>query len=165
MKSRLAVSFSGVADRKRKHLGKKASGIRGARAPGWRIDWAFLGRLAFGPSPLGAPGWRICRAFLGRLAFGPGPIGALGLGRLARGTEPGLMVPTVGIGLGNFNNETGPKNYNLNDPPYVDIIGVPKEGWAAIRLRADNLGMFFFYLLICLCLRLCLVSDFFLKKC
>ena len=72
MKSRLAVLFGGVADQERKHLGKKASGIRGARAPGRRIDLAFLGRLAFGPSP----------------------IGALGLGRLARGTEPRPMVPT-----------------------------------------------------------------------
>ena len=58
--------------KKRKHLGKKESGIRGAQAPGQRIDWVFLGRLAFGPSP----------------------IGALGLGRLDRGTESGLMVPT-----------------------------------------------------------------------
>ena len=52
---------------------KKASGIRGTRAPGRRIDRALLGRLAFGPSPF----W------------------ALGLGRLARGTEPGPMVPTM----------------------------------------------------------------------
>ena len=29
------------------------------------------------------------------MALGPGPIGALGLGRLARGTEPGPMVPTM----------------------------------------------------------------------
>ena len=34
-----------------------------------------------------APGRRIDRAFLGRLAFGTSPIGALGLGRLARVTE------------------------------------------------------------------------------
>ena len=32
---------------------------------------------------------------LGRLALRPGPIGTLGLGRLARGTEPEPMVPTV----------------------------------------------------------------------
>ena len=51
MKSRLPVSFGGVADRERKHLGKKASGIRGARAPGQRIDQAFLGRLARGTKP------------------------------------------------------------------------------------------------------------------
>ena len=61
MKSRLAVSFGGVADRERKHLGKKAFGIRGARAPGQRIVRAFLGRLAFGPSPIGALvlGWLV----------------------------------------------------------------------------------------------------------
>ena len=66
----------------------------------------------------------------------------------------------VGISLGNFNNETDPKNYNLKYPLYVDTIGVPKDGWAAIRLRADNPGMFF-YLLICLCLRLSLIPGIF----
>ena len=94
MKSRLTVSFGGVADREKKHLGKKASGIRSVWAPGRRIVRAFLGRLAFGPSPLGAPGRRIDRIFLGRPAFGPSPIGALVLGRLARGTGAGSMVPT-----------------------------------------------------------------------
>ena len=73
MKSWLTVSFARVADRERKHLGKKASRIRGTWALGRRIDLAFLGRLDFGPSS----------------------IGALGLGRLARGTQLGLMVPTV----------------------------------------------------------------------
>ena len=95
MKSRLAASFSGVTDRKRKYLGKKAFGIWVIRAPGRRIDLAFLGRLAFGPSPFEVPGRRIDRTFLGRLAFGPSPFGALGLGRLTRGTEPGPMVPTA----------------------------------------------------------------------
>ena len=94
MKSRLAVSFGGVADRERKHLGKKASGIRGARAPGRRIDWAFLGWMDFKLSPFRVLGQRIDQAFLGWLAFGPSPIGALGLGQLARRTEPGPMVPT-----------------------------------------------------------------------
>ena len=73
MKSWLTISFARVANRERKHLGKKASRIRGTWAPGRRIDLAFLGRLDFGPSS----------------------IGALGLGRLARGTQLGLMVPTV----------------------------------------------------------------------
>ena len=49
----------------------------------------------FGPSPLGAPEQRIDWAFLGWLAFGPSLIGALVLGRLARGTGPGSMVPTM----------------------------------------------------------------------
>ena len=95
MKSRLAVSFGGVADRERKHLGKKASGIRGAQAPGRRIVRAFLGRLAFEPSLLGAPRRRIDRAFPSQPTFGPSPIWALVLDRLARGTGPGSMVPTV----------------------------------------------------------------------
>ena len=89
MKSRLPISFGEVADRERKHpsehasrhLGtseKEASGIRGARAPGWRVARAFLGLFTV----------------LGRLTLGPGPIGALGLGRLARGTELEPMLPT-----------------------------------------------------------------------
>ena len=76
-------SFAKVADRERRHpsegvsghlvaSGKEASGVRGTRV---------LGR-------------RFSRAFLGQLSFGPGPVGAIGLGRLARGTEPGPMVPT-----------------------------------------------------------------------
>ena len=86
-KSRLAISFDEVVDRERKHPGeeasghlgaseKEASGIRGSRAPEGRVARAFL----------------ILLIVLDRLALGPGPIEALGLGRLARGTEP--MVPT-----------------------------------------------------------------------
>ena len=81
MKSRLAILFSGVADQEKKHLGKKASGIRDAWAIEWRIVRAVLGRLAFVPSP--------------QPVFGPSPIGALVLGRLARGTGPESMVPTL----------------------------------------------------------------------
>ena len=106
MKSRLAVSFGEVADREWKHpsegvsghlgvSGKEASGIRGARVPGRKVARAFLGRLTLGPSPVGAvPGKKFSRAFLGRLTLGPGPVGAIGLGRLARRTEPEPMVLT-----------------------------------------------------------------------
>ena len=87
MKSRLPILFGEVADRERKHpgeeafghlgaLGKEASEIRGAQAPGWRVARAFLWLLTV----------------LGWLALGPSPIGALGLGRLAMGTEPGRPV-------------------------------------------------------------------------
>ena len=90
MESRLAVSFGKVADQERKHpgeeasrhlsaSGKEASGIRGARAPERRVAWAFLGLFTV----------------LGRLALGSGPIGALELGRLAMGTKPGPMLPTM----------------------------------------------------------------------
>ena len=54
-----------------------------------------MGRLAFGPSSFGVPGRRTGRASLGWLAFGPNPFGALGLGRLAKGTGAGPMVPTI----------------------------------------------------------------------
>ena len=53
--------------------------MRGTRAPGRRVVRAFLGLFTV----------------LGWLALGHGPIGALGLGRLAGGTEPGPMVPTM----------------------------------------------------------------------
>ena len=53
--------------------------MRGARVPGRRVARAFLGLFTI----------------LGQLALGPGPIGALGLGRLARGTEPGPIVPIM----------------------------------------------------------------------
>ena len=40
VKSQLAASFGGVADRERKHLGKK--GIRDMRCPGKGLVWRFL---------------------------------------------------------------------------------------------------------------------------
>ena len=107
IKSRLAVLFGEVADRKRKHpsegvsghLGasrKEASRIRGARVPGRKVARAFLGRPTIGPGPVEAvPGRKFSRAFLGWLTSGPGLVEAIGLDRLARGTEPGPMVPTV----------------------------------------------------------------------
>ena len=59
--------------------GEDASGVRGARVPGGRVARAFQGLFTV----------------LGWLALGPGPIGVFGLGRLARGTESGPMVPTM----------------------------------------------------------------------
>ena len=53
--------------------------MRGAKVLEGRVTWAFLGLFIV----------------LGRLALGLGPIGAFRLGRLARGTEPGPMVPTM----------------------------------------------------------------------
>ena len=75
MKSRLAV-FGEVVDRERKHPGVGA------------------------PGHLGASGKEVseirgAQAFLGWLTLGLGPVGAIGLGRLARGTEPRSMVPTM----------------------------------------------------------------------
>ena len=90
MKRQLTISFGEVADRERKHSGEETSGhlgasgkeaseIRGPRTLGRRVARVFLGLLTV----------------LGQLALGSGPIEALGLGWLARGTEPKLMVPTT----------------------------------------------------------------------
>jgi laccase len=51
----------------------------------------------------------------------------------------------VGRGNGNFNNATDPLSYNLVDPPYENTIGVPKNGWATIRFRAANPGVWFMH--------------------
>ena len=78
MKIQLAVLFCEVVDRERKYPGEEASEHQGA-----------LGKEA--------SGIRGARVFLGWLALRLGPIEALGLGPLARGIEPGPMVPTLGI--------------------------------------------------------------------
>ncbi|PKI62379.1 hypothetical protein CRG98_017185 [Punica granatum] len=51
----------------------------------------------------------------------------------------------VGSGLGDFDEVNDPKGYNLIDPPYVNTISVPKSGWAAIRFRANNPGVWFLH--------------------
>ncbi len=56
----------------------------------------------------------------------------------------GFSFYLVGTGYGNFNLTTSPKTYNLKDPPEVNTIGVPKNGWAAIRFVADNPGTLYF---------------------
>ncbi|KAB2627229.1 laccase-9 [Pyrus ussuriensis x Pyrus communis] len=55
----------------------------------------------------------------------------------------GFSFYLVGTGYGNFDNTTSPKTYNLVDPPEVNTIGVPKNGWATIRFKADNPGVWF----------------------
>ncbi|XP_068643591.1 laccase-15-like isoform X2 [Aristolochia californica] len=50
----------------------------------------------------------------------------------------GFSFYVVGWGFGNYNKEKDSSKYNLIDPPLVNTVGVPKNGWAAIRFRADN---------------------------
>ncbi|XP_042515332.1 laccase-15-like [Macadamia integrifolia] len=57
----------------------------------------------------------------------------------------GFRFYWVGWGIGNFNKTTDPKGYNLVDPPEINTVGVPKKGWAAIRFRADNPGVWFMH--------------------
>lgn len=47
----------------------------------------------------------------------------------------------VGWGFGNFNRRKDPLRYNLVDPPLQQTIAVPKNGWTAIRFKADNPGV------------------------
>jgi laccase len=39
-------------------------------------------------------------------------------------------------GTGNYDPLTA--KFNLVDPPYMNLIGVPVGGWAAVRFVADN---------------------------
>lgn len=51
----------------------------------------------------------------------------------------------VGWGMGNYNVGKDPAKYNLIDPPERNTVGVPKGGWAAIRFKADNPGVWFIH--------------------
>ncbi|KAL3845854.1 hypothetical protein ACJIZ3_003257 [Penstemon smallii] len=51
----------------------------------------------------------------------------------------------VGSGFGNFNNVTDPPGYNLLDPPLMETIAVPVNGWTAIRFQANNPGVWFLH--------------------
>ncbi|KAJ7565784.1 hypothetical protein O6H91_02G074900 [Diphasiastrum complanatum] len=52
----------------------------------------------------------------------------------------GFSFYIVGQGFGNFNSSS-PASFNLVDPPKRNTIGVPVGGWAAIRFKADNPGI------------------------
>ncbi|CAM0908404.1 unnamed protein product [Alopecurus aequalis] len=57
----------------------------------------------------------------------------------------GFAFYVVGSGLGNFNETTDPATYNLIDPPYQNTVTVPKGGWAAMRFKANNPGVWFMH--------------------
>ena len=57
----------------------------------------------------------------------------------------GFSFYLVGTGSGNFDKKTSPKSYNLVDPPKVNTIGIPKNGWATIRFLADNPGIYIYF--------------------
>lgn len=60
----------------------------------------------------------------------------------------GYNFYVVGWGFGNFNPKKDPLNYNLVDPPEENTVGVHKNGWVAIRFRADNPGQQSVFILI-----------------
>ncbi|KAI3757433.1 hypothetical protein L6452_04970 [Arctium lappa] len=51
----------------------------------------------------------------------------------------------VGWGFGNFKRSRDSLNYNLVDPPLMQTIAVPQNGWTAIRFKADNPGVWFMH--------------------
>ncbi|KAH1260562.1 Laccase-15 [Glycine max] len=53
----------------------------------------------------------------------------------------GTSFFAVGYGFGNFDIHKDHKTYNLIDPPIMNTILVPKKGWASIKYRAANPGM------------------------
>ncbi|KAH7659541.1 Laccase protein [Dioscorea alata] len=55
----------------------------------------------------------------------------------------GYSFYVVGYGSGNYNPMTA--KLNLVDPPYMNTIGVPVGGWAALRFTADNPGVWFMH--------------------
>ncbi|KAJ0788193.1 putative laccase [Helianthus annuus] len=57
----------------------------------------------------------------------------------------GFNFFVVGRGIGNFNPNKDPKNFNLVDPVERNTVGVPTGGWTAIRFRADNPGVWFMH--------------------
>ncbi|CAA2994425.1 Multicopper oxidase [Olea europaea subsp. europaea] len=46
----------------------------------------------------------------------------------------------VGWGFGNFDKDNDPSTYNLVDPPLMNTIAVPINGWTTIRFQAKNPG-------------------------
>ncbi|KAL9257974.1 putative laccase-9 [Drosera capensis] len=51
----------------------------------------------------------------------------------------------VGMGIGNFDHVNDTKSFNLDDPPRLNTVGVPKFGWAAIRFAAKNPGVWYMH--------------------
>ncbi|KAK8963025.1 putative laccase-9 [Platanthera guangdongensis] len=72
-----------------------------------------------------------------------------GTNLLARENHPmhlhGNSFYVVGRGFGNFDKDKDPLNYNLVDPAYKNTVGVARSGWAAIRFRAQNPGVWFMH--------------------
>ncbi|KAK7279752.1 hypothetical protein RJT34_24809 [Clitoria ternatea] len=57
----------------------------------------------------------------------------------------GYSFHVVGYGLGNFNRSKDPMNFNLIDPPCLNTVIVPRNGWAVIRFEARNPGVWFMH--------------------
>ncbi|GKV32444.1 hypothetical protein SLEP1_g41053 [Rubroshorea leprosula] len=65
---------------------------------------------------------------------------------LIKGADHGMHLYghsfyVVGLGLWNFDKDKDPLTYNLVDPPLQNTIHVPRNGWMAIRFKANNPGV------------------------
>lgn len=54
----------------------------------------------------------------------------------------GYSFYVVGMGSGNFDRKRDPLRFNLVDPPLQNTIAVPRNGWTAIRFKANNPGTY-----------------------
>ncbi|KAI0519057.1 hypothetical protein KFK09_006497 [Dendrobium nobile] len=57
----------------------------------------------------------------------------------------GFNFFVVGKGVGNYDPKASPSAFNLVDPIERNTVGVPSGGWAALRFRADNPGVWFLH--------------------
>ncbi|KAJ1438416.1 Multicopper oxidase, type 1 [Sesbania bispinosa] len=55
----------------------------------------------------------------------------------------GTNFYAVGHGFGNFDKDKDPMTYNLIDPPFINTVLMPRNGWASIRYWAHNPGVWF----------------------
>ncbi|KAI4352805.1 hypothetical protein L6164_007023 [Bauhinia variegata] len=53
----------------------------------------------------------------------------------------GYNFHVVGHGFGNFDKDKDPMKYNLINPPLLNTVAVPKNGWTTIRFKATNPGV------------------------
>ncbi|CAJ1953261.1 unnamed protein product [Sphenostylis stenocarpa] len=53
----------------------------------------------------------------------------------------GISMFAVGYGIGNFDKEKDPLTYNVVDPPLINTVSVPRNGWATVRFCACNPGV------------------------
>uniref|UniRef100_A0A7N2MGL1 Plastocyanin-like domain-containing protein n=1 Tax=Quercus lobata TaxID=97700 RepID=A0A7N2MGL1_QUELO len=59
----------------------------------------------------------------------------------------GCSFYAIGSGYGVFDNETDPKGYNFVDPPKLNTVTLPKNGWFAIGFKASNPGVWLWHCL------------------
>ncbi|KAL4197682.1 hypothetical protein AMTRI_Chr04g252320 [Amborella trichopoda] len=57
----------------------------------------------------------------------------------------GHSVYVVGQGFGNYDAVKDPLSFNLLDPPNLNTVDVPVRGWAAVRFKANNPGVWFLH--------------------